>query len=155
MTGNRSTNWCFIYQVSDYAPERCFCYWFCYGWQKPCSKLWSLSGIELISYHNWLFFLTVIKRVQFYANIISLTPPFQYSSLHLALSWNGTGRYSHMSRRNFGPLTVHIDQMKELQHSVGCKAHINCSSLSLWNHLDINGLSFAGVAIFLIMLVLS
>jgi hypothetical protein len=70
-----------------------------------------------------------VKVFNFYAFIICLTPPFQYSSLHLALLWNDIGRYSHTSQRNFGPLTVHTDQMKAFLHSVGCKCEDCCSSL--------------------------
>lgn len=46
---------------------------------------------------------------------------FHYSFPHLALLLNATGKYNHMCQKNFGQLTVHINQMKALLLSVGCK----------------------------------
>lgn len=65
------------------------------------------------------FFLIQLSTLM-YAFFL-FVPFIQYSSLRLDLLWNDIGRYSRMSQRNFGPLTVHTDQMKALLHSIGCK----------------------------------
>ncbi|OMO56143.1 hypothetical protein COLO4_35769 [Corchorus olitorius] len=45
---------------------------------------------------------------------------YQCSSLHSALLWKGIGKYSHMSLKNFGQLTVLTNQMKGWLPSIGC-----------------------------------
>lgn len=42
------------------------------------------------------------------------------SFLLLVLLWKDIGKYNHMKLKNFGPSTVLILQMRELQNSAGC-----------------------------------
>lgn len=106
----------------------------------PC-QVW-----EFCIYHLSPFLIQLSTLM--YAFLL-FVPFMQYSSLHLDLLWNDIGRYSRMSRRNFGPLTVHTDQMKALLHSIGCKVwrlYVLLSSFSnhlkFYNILDLQAWTF-------------
>lgn len=73
---------------------------------------------------------------------------FDYSSLHLDLSWKDIGRYKHMNQKSFGQSSVLIDQMKALLISAGRKMQtfwcIHSSCWVLVTAYNLNSLSRRG-----------